>query len=387
LKIAIIVPDDFSIVCFCEILVRKLLLNNEVTIISDIHNGFKPGHYLNIMKLWGVQHRHVSFYRFINPLKDIKYIMSLHNILKVGRFDIVLNIATKPNLYGSIAAKLAKVDKIICSVWGLGLAFSEKKSLKNTFLKYVVKIFYSFAFKVSDKIWFTNKNDSDYFISRGIVDKNKTILTKFYVNTDLYSPSAVSENTSIKLKSNLGYKSSDKIVIMLARLSWAKGVKQFCEASDLLRKDYPSVKFLLVGPEDTGSIDCVPASYIKNYQKHVNFNWIGFRSDVKELFSICDIATYPSYYREGGYPKGLTEPMSMGKPVITTDSEHCSAAVEDGISGIIFPVKDSIAFAEAIKKIINNEELASTLGKKARERVLSELDEEKIISKLILDLI
>ena len=61
LKIAIIIPNDFSIVWFCEVLVKELMINNEVTVICDIHNGYKHGHYLDIIKKWGVKHKYVSF--------------------------------------------------------------------------------------------------------------------------------------------------------------------------------------------------------------------------------------------------------------------------------------------------------------------------------------
>ena len=386
-KIAIIIPNDFSVVWFCEVLVKNLMLNSEVTVISDIHDGYKHGYYLEILKKWGVHHKHIEFYRFVNPLKDIKYIISLYKILKDMKFDMVMNISTKPNLYGSIAAKCANVNKIICSVWGLGLAFSEKNDIKTILLRYISKVLYRYAFKVSDKVWFTNSNDYSYFFSRGMLEKEKTILTKNYVNTKQYSPSAVSKITSVELKYDLGYDDTDKIVIMLSRLSWAKGVKQFCDASDLLRVDYPSVKFLLVGPEDTGSIDSVPMSYLQQYEDKKNFSWIGFRRDVKELYSISYLAVYPSYYREGGYPRGLTEPMAMGKPVITTNSKHCSATVDDGVSGIIVPIKDSVALAAAIEKIISNDSLAADFGKKSREKAVNEFDESVIINKLVNEII
>ena len=113
-------------------------------------------------------------------------------------------------------------------------------------------------------------------------------------------------------------------------MSWAKGIRQFCESSDALRNKYPEVKFLMVGQEDTGSPDSVPKAFIENYQKYENFKHLGYRIDIKELYSICYLAVFPSYYREGGWPRGLTEPMAMGKPVITTDNVHCSGAVIDG---------------------------------------------------------
>ena len=173
----------------------------------------------------------------------------------------------------------------------------------------------------------------------------------------------------------------DKVVICLARMSWAKGIKEFCEASDILKDE--NIKFLLVGPVDEGSSDSVPVSYLEKYNSNNNFKWIGFRRDVKELYSICCLAVYPSFYREGGYPRGLTEPMSMQKPVITTDSKHCSAAVDHEISGLLVPIRDSIALSDAIKRIVDDEELATSFGIQSRKKAQRELDEEVIIEDLV----
>ena len=75
--------------------------------------------------------------------------------------------------------------------------------------------------------------------------------------------------------------------------------------------------------------------------------------------------------------------MAMGKPVITTDNEHCSGAVHHGINGLIVPVKDSVALAKAIELIINDEKLAAEFGQKSREKAVKELGEELIMSQLI----
>ncbi len=383
MRIAIICTYDFSIAWSLEIFVKKLLLDNEVTVISDIHDGYKYGHYLKIMKQWGVKHKYIKASRFISPFQDLKYLISLFRILRNEHFDIVINIATKPNIYGSIAARLTNVKKIVCFGWGLGLVFAKTKNIRNAVLKRIINSLYRYAFKVSHKVWFTNKNDRDYFISKKMIDIDKTILTPGFVNTNQYSPSSVPKNISINLRHELGYADSDKIVLMVARMSWAKGVEQFCQASDRLSNDYPHVKFLLVGSQDIGSRDCVPTSYLKGYEEHENFAWLGYRIDIKELYSISYLAVFPSYYKEGGWPRGLTEPMAMGKPVITTDSEDCSSAVDDGINGLLVPVKDSISFAKAIENIINNEKLASDFGLKSREKAVNELDEELIMNQLI----
>lgn len=385
MRIAIITPDDFSVVCFCEELVKTLLgdAENSVYVIADIHEGYRHGHYADIMKKWGVEHRRVNFYRFVSPFKDLKYLLSLYVILRRQKVDMVLTISTKPNLYGSIAARLAGVNKIVCSVWGLGMTFADTQTPTGRILRIIVQILYRIAFSVSQKVWFTNRNDYDYMVSRRIVSPDKAILTQFYVNTNEYRPASVTPEKQLALRRDLGIPDEDKVVIMLARMSWAKGVKEYVEAAAILREELPALKFLLVGPEDIGSSDRVPRSYLEDTEKYDNFTWLGFRRDVKELYAICDVAVYPSYYREGGYPKGLTEPMSMGKPVITTDNVHCKGTVEDAKNGFIVPIRDSVALANAIRKIVCDEKLALEFGSYSRAKAVNEFDERTIIRQLV----
>jgi len=73
----------------------------------------------------------------------------------------------------------------------------------------------------------------------------------------------------------------------------------------------------------------------------------------------------------------------MGKPVITTDNEHCSGAVIDGFNGLIVPIKDSEALADGIEKLVNNEEMAKNFGEKSREKALEILNEELIMQDLV----
>ena len=77
----------------------------------------------------------------------------------------------------------------------------------------------------------------------------------------------------------------------------------------------------------------------------------------------------------------------MGKPVITTDSIHCSGAVEDGVTGILVPIKDSLALSSAIEKIINDETLAADFGRKSRLKAEAELSEDVIIKDLVHNII
>jgi len=388
MKIAIVCPNDFSIVNFCGEFVKQLQQNNKNTVYSicDTHGAHgegTDGYYKRKMEDLGVIHLPINYYRFFSITKDIKYSYSLFNILRKENFDLVINIATKANIYSSIISWLIGVPKVVCSNWGLGVVFTENNNIRSKLLRFILIKLYWLAFRLCDKIWFTNKFDYQWFINDKIVYEKNSFLTKNYVNTDDYTPNVIPLEEKLNLKREFNLDQSNKIVVMVARMSWAKGVKEFVEAAQILRNKHKYIKFILVGPLDDGSADSVPESYLIENQKHDNFIWTGFRKNVKIFYAISDLAVLPTYYREGGYPRGITEAMAMGKPIITTDSEHCRETVENGKNGYHVPVKSSEGLADAIEKIITAESKMKSFGIYSRQKVLDEFDEEKIISQVI----
>jgi N,N'-diacetylbacillosaminyl-diphospho-undecaprenol alpha-1,3-N-acetylgalactosaminyltransferase len=108
--------------------------------------------------------------------------------------------------------------------------------------------------------------------------------------------------------------------------------------------------------------------------------YLGERREIPEILYISDVVTLPSYYREG-IPRVLLEAMCMEKPIVTTDWVGCKEVVEEGKNGFLVPVKDHIALASAIEKLINNEELRIKMGRYGREKVLKEFDEKIIVNQ------
>ena len=95
MKIAVICSYDFTIAWSLEIFIKKLLLDNEVTVICDIHDAYEYGYYIEKVKQWGVRHEYVKTYRFISPYQDLKYLFALYRILHNEHFDMVINVAIK----------------------------------------------------------------------------------------------------------------------------------------------------------------------------------------------------------------------------------------------------------------------------------------------------
>ena len=383
MKIALICPDDLSIVLFCKGIIKKLKSKNyEIFVLSDKYQNSNK--YIDEIESLGCKHRLVTIYRFFNPLKDLKYIYSLNKLFKKEKFDIVFNISTKPNIYGTIVASWNRVDRIICSVWGFGITITKKNTLKEKLIFYIFKSLYNYSFNRSHTIWFTNPNYKKAGLVNIQKNKDKIILTKNYVNSDDYAINTVDQLELSILRKELGLEQNDYLVLMVSRMSWTKGVDEFIEAAELISKQKKNINFILVGPLDIGSPDSIPEEYIlEKVNKIKKLQWLGFRNDTINLYALASIAVYPTYYPEGGYPRGITEPMSLGKPVIATENDNCKNTIDHGVNGILIPERDAISLSHTILKLCDSPNDLLKLGANAREKVINEFDEKTIISKLI----
>jgi len=171
---------------------------------------------------------------------------------------------------------------------------------------------------------------------------------------------------------------------MVARMVWSKGVREFVEAAKLLQAQHADTKFLLVGDVEPGSPLAISNEYLTRGVSD-NVIWLGFRRDARELTALSDVVVLPSYYREG-VPLTLLEGMSLGKPVVTTDSVGCREVVEEGRNGYLVPTRDPHALAEAIGRLLNDPVLRAEMGASGRSWVEREFNEKLIVARVIKEL-
>lgn len=383
MKVAFVCPDDLSTIIFAKTFIRKLRENNghKIYTISPVVQD-----YLGEIERLGAIHIPIQMYRYVSPTKDLQFMLSLYKICSHKKFDLVINWTTKPNVFGTFSEKLAGVPRVINAVRGLGGPFLPRSGFKLKFLRNALTILYRMAGALSERTWFTNKGDLDYFLHHKMIEQHKTILTKNAVSLLDFSPDAVDYGKFREVKEELRISSNDKVVVMVARMVWSKGIKEFVEASKMVSRKNSDVKFILVAPLEEGHADSVPESYIIEKQKAGDFQWLGFRRDVKEIYALSDIAILPSYYKEGGYPRALLEPMALGKPVITTDIPECSGPVEEGKNGYLVPAKDSRALANAVQLLINDSNKRLLFGQYSRKKIEKDFDDEKIVEKILKEL-
>lgn len=301
--------------------------------------------------------------------KNLLLIWDLYKIYKEEKPLLVFHYTVKPNIFGNIATKLARV-KSISVVTGLG-SFFVKKGMMQVLIKY----FYRFSFSFTEKVFFLNKEDQELFIKDRIVTPNKTVLIRGEgVNTTFFSPEFCDKVS----------KNSAKLVFLLiARLLWDKGIGEFVESAKIIRKRYPNTEFWLLGPIDKANPTAIPIETIKDWEGQGIIKYLGIADDVRPFVCQSDVIVLPSYYREG-VPRSLLEAIAMGKPIITTDTVGCREVIEDSKNGFLVKVKDIKSLIDAMVRFIElSEEEKQDMGNYSRKKAVKEFDERLIIYKYL----
>ena len=309
--------------------------------------------------------------RAINPKADMRLILSLYRWYKAERPQIVHHFTIKPVIYGSIAARLAGVPRIVNTITGLGYVFMEGGAV---WLRNLVELQYKVALRASHFTFFQNPDDLNLFIGRGLVNKSKTgLLPGSGVDTNRFAPQAqpISGGPDRPVR-----------FIMVARLLRDKGLYEFAEAAKKLKSEGANAEFVLLGGRDERNPHAAPLCDVEAWINEGTLKWLGESSDVRGPLSEADVAVLPSY-REGT-PRSLLEAAAMGKPIITADSVGCRETVDHGVNGLLVPVRDADALAEAMRTLLNAPELRKRMGCAGREKALREFD-EKIVIRSIMD--
>lgn len=314
--------------------------------------------------------------RSVNPLLETRAMYNIYKAIKGLNLDVLHTFTAKPNIYGTIAGKMAGIPIIINLVEGLG-SFYASDSFKNLLVRNILETLYKYTFSQSHITIFVNQDDAEYMISKNIIHPSKVKVIKGVgIDTNYFSMEHYTQDSLKWIKRKLGLDENKVVVIMVARALRDKGIEEYYKAAEMLSNRHNNVEFLFVGDVDSGNPSSVTRDFL---QSSGCVKWLGFRNDIRDITAICDTYVLPSY-REG-LPRTLLEAASMGKPIVTTNTTGCREVVEDGKNGFLVPVKDYITLAEKIEILINNRKLRLEMGGRGRKKAVEEFHVGKVVEK------
>jgi glycosyltransferase involved in cell wall biosynthesis len=348
-KILFVANTDWYLYNFRRSLAGYLLKQGwEVVMVSP------PGQYVSSLEKLG--YHWVSWEvgrQTLAPFQELAALNRLRAIYLQEKPDLVHHFTIKPVLYGSIAARLAGVRRIINCITGLGYLFLGKDN-KARLLRPLAMLAYGLILHSPHcRVIFENEGDRQYFLKRKLVQAEKSYLIAG-VGVDLAKFAMVPEHPGIPL------------IIFPARMLWDKGVGVLVESARILRPRLKA-RIALVGMPDPGNPTSVDEAMLRRWEQEKLIEYWGWQDDMNAVYQQGHIVTLPSMYE--GVPTALLEAASCGKPLVATDIPGCRAIVKDGLNGFLVPVNDPRSLADALEKLIEDPALRQRMGLAGRKLV------------------
>lgn len=299
----------------------------------------------------------------VNPIADLALMLRLLRNYREIKPDFIIHYTIKPNIYGSLAAKLADIPSLAITT-GLGYTFVNQNVVSK-----VARQLYKFAFRYPKEVWFLNEDDRRAFLEHHLIEPDKAVLLhgegvnlNHFVPTDKPQPD---ENIRF---------------LLIARMLRDKGVCEFVEAARQIRQRYPNAIFQLLGDCGVPNPSVIGREEIAQWEREGVVEYLGTTDDVRPIIAQADCLVLPSY-REG-IPRTMIESAAMAKPLIVSDAPGCRDVVLDGQTGYLCEVKNAKSLAQRCEQFLTlSDSEKQAMGKAGRSFMEAKFDEKWVIKQ------
>jgi glycosyltransferase involved in cell wall biosynthesis len=293
----------------------------------------------------------------ISPLHDAALFFRYWLLLRRIRPAVFLGFTIKPNIYGSLAARMLRIP-VINNISGLGTAF-----IKNGMLTLVATQLYRLALKHSATVFFQNQEDRDQFVAGRMVSPAQSrLLPGSGVDLERFLPAPLFAGQPFRF-------------LLIGRLLWDKGVGEYAAAARIVRQRHPDARFQILGFADVDNRTAVPRDTLHRWIGEGLIDHLGAADDVRPFIQDADCVVLPSY-REG-LPRSLLEASAMARPIVATDVPGSRDVIENGVTGLLCEARNADSLAEAMLAMIAksvDQRLAMGLAGRSRVERLFAID-------------
>lgn len=289
----------------------------------------------------------------LRPQQDLSLLATLTRWFRQLKPNSVFLYTIKPVVFGSLAAKAARIPKIYSLITGLGSGLLANQRVQDRIRRKLVHQLYRKSLDYNQCVFFQNPDDRNYF-------QDNKLLSPAVERRDV-----AGSGVDIEHFSAVPVPVHPVRFLLLARLLYDKGVAEYVQAARMLKQQYPEAEFVLLGPTDRNPSAVSPET-VSRWQAEGVVDCVGLQHDVRPYIKQASVLVLPSY-REGT-PRSVLEAMAMGRPIITTDAAGCRETVQHGVNGFIVPVRSARLLATAMERFLENPELIESMGQQSLTR-------------------
>jgi glycosyltransferase involved in cell wall biosynthesis len=302
---------------------------------------------------------------------DLLTLRALYRAFKAHRFDIVHTHTPKAGLLGPVAARMAHVSVVMHTAHGL--LFHDRMSAAAQALYWLPE---KLTAACSHKLLLQSREDVKRAISTRLCPSGR--ITWIGNGIDVARFSRASARGVARRELGLG--DADFVVGCVGRLVRGKGLEELLSAAQRVAESCSDIKFLLIGLNEQDHPQGVPTAMFEPLIRAGKLVFAGTRTDMPLCYAAMDVLVHPS--RREGVPRVCLEAAAMQLPVIASDIRGCREAVVHGETGLLVPVRDSLALAEAIETMRQNPGLRRAMGAAGRRHVTASFDARMVLNRV-----
>ncbi|TMA43454.1 MAG: glycosyltransferase [Deltaproteobacteria bacterium] len=281
---------------------------------------------------------------------DVGLVRRLVSLMQTERIDVVQTFLVGANLWGRLAALIARVPVIIASERNVDVWEEPTKRCLGRVLALG-----------TDRIVANAEAVRAYLIGRGAAPKRVVTIRN---GVDLERFAGALDVPA--LRQSLGLAADDQVAAVVARLEPQKGHGVVVEAAARLRDRFPRLRYLFVGG---GSAETVIRAEVVRHGLADRIVFTGFRTDSADLVRAADFSILVS--TKEGLSNTLLESLAAGRPVIASRVGGNAEVVSTDV-GLLVPPQDPDALAQAVAHLAADPLAAARMGERGRERARRE---------------
>jgi glycosyltransferase involved in cell wall biosynthesis len=286
----------------------------------------------------------------ISLFGTIATIRALHQVHRAVAPAIAHHVALQATVLGSLAA-LGRAVGCVNALTGLGYTFTSGNAKALLLRPVIGTLLRPLLNRPKQFVLVQNPDDRNGVLSLGIAAERIVLIPGSGVDVETLQPMPEPQGPPT--------------VAYVGRLLADKGIHALIGAFRLLRGRGSNVELLLAGTPDPANPASVSNQEAASWGQEPGITWLGHVDDISALWARAHIAVLPS--RREGLPKSLLEAAACGRPMIATDVPGCREVVHPGKTGVLVPVDDERALADAIEALAASQELRARYGAAARQ--------------------
>ncbi|WP_300295210.1 glycosyltransferase family 4 protein [Ferrovibrio sp.] len=304
-----------------------------------------------------------------NPLAELRLLLVLAGLFLKLRPDLLHLVSIKPVIWGGLAARLIGLPAVVHAITGLGYLFIRADERRGLLHRTLFRL-YRFALHHANALTiFQNPDDLAMFTQEQLVPADRWVMIRGCgVDMQVF---AQQPEPAI----DAGY---PPVVMFPARLLGDKGVREFVAAATRLRAEGVSARFVLVGRRDPDNPTDIGEAQLQQWLASGVVEHWGYAEDMPVMLARAHVIVMPSY-REG-LPRGLIEAAAIGRAIVTADVPGCREVVQHEVNGLLVPVRDGMATAVAIRRLLEDDGQRRRMGAAGRAIAVRDFSVEGFVA-------